>query len=139
MEVKSDNNFTLLKARSLDSVRKCATFMKYAPKMEFYLRLASPHAWLCWNRSVFRQNVSKCEFVTNFSLLEVNSDDSFTLLIARSLASSQPASSLKKLVSVIKYAPQSPPAVVVGISPSLGVTAYTAALEPFRFWTQRVT
>ena len=36
-----------------------------------------------------------------------------------------------KLVS--KYAPQSPPAVVVGVSPSLGVPAYMSALGPFRF------
>ncbi len=73
---------------------------------------------------VLDKRVQATKTVTHFSLLGVKSDENFTLLTAVSLASSYLNSSLQKCPTVIEYSPHSPPAVVVGISPSFPVPTY---------------
>ncbi len=97
--------------------------------LEFHLRFGSPYTWLRLN-SVFIQNACKCKTVIHLSRLELRFGDSFTLL---DFLASVELPSLQKCETVIRYAPQKPPAVVVGTSPSFRVPAHTAALEPFRF------
>ncbi len=57
------------------------------------------------------------ETFTHVNLMELKFDDTVTLLIALRLASFCLAASVQECAVVIKYASQSPPAVVVGISP----------------------
>ncbi len=55
----------------------------------------------------------KVETVTHLSLMDLKFDDSFTLLLILSLYL---ARYFSKCTTVIKYAAQSPPTIVVGIS-----------------------